>query len=196
MGKLSVSLKALHTVVDRAVLRDIGVSPIDQLLDHLQHAGDLLGGKGMGRGGHDIHPLHVLLALLDIALGNDGRIHAFLDRCLDDLVIHIREIGDIIHIIALVKEIAPHCIKEDHGTRVPDMDEIVDGGPADVHPDFSGLQRHKIFLVLCHRIKNLHSSCILSVPQVPMITHTAWADIPSCLPVNPSRSSVVAFTFT
>ena len=99
----------------------------------------------MNGGRLNIHTRHVLFAFFNIALGNRIRIHAFLNRLLDDLVVHIRKVGDIAHIISLVLKVSAHCVKHDHGPCIPDMDQIIDSGAADIHLDLTWRQGYKLF---------------------------------------------------
>ena len=102
----------------------------------------------MYRGRLYVHRLHILLALLDITPGNHGGIHAFLHRFLNDFVIHIREVGYIIYFKPLVFHITPYRIKYDHRPGIPDMDQIINRRPADIHPYLSLFDRHKFLFFL------------------------------------------------
>ena len=157
MGQLSVSLEAADTVIDGAVRRGVGMAGLQKLPDHVQHARDLLRSLRMHRGRADVHARHVLFALFDVALGDLGGIHALLGRSLDDLVVHIREVRDEVHLVTLILKIAANRVEEDHGPRVSDMDEVVYGGSADIHSDLSRLDRDKLFLVSGQCIENFHN---------------------------------------
>ena len=147
MGELPILRKFPGAVVHGAVLF-IGKALVDQRPDHLDHAADLLCGKGMHRGRPYIHPLHVLFALLNVAVGNLLCRYPFFQRLLDDLVIHIGKIGHKIHIIPFILKIPAHRIEYDHGPGVSDVDKIIDGGPAHVHPDLIRFQRDELLFFL------------------------------------------------
>ena len=147
VGKLAVSRKASRLKVNGAVLRHIGVSLVDQCLDHLDHAVDLAGRLGMRRCRLHMQRLHVLLALRDIALRNHGRVRALLVRFLDDLVVHVREVRHVIDVIAPVLHIAAHRVKHDHGSRVTNVNQVINRRSADVHADLSLLQGHKLLFL-------------------------------------------------
>ena len=142
--------------VDRSV-HLVGVAFRDQLADHLDHAADLFGRLRVGRCRTDIHPGHVLLAFFDVAFGNDGGINALGVGGLDDLVVHVGEIGDVVDFVALVFQVAPHRIKEDHGAGIADMDQVVDRGAADVHPHLSGFDRYEFLLGPAQSVIDLHA---------------------------------------
>ena len=90
----------------------------------------------MGGGRPHVHARHILLALCDITLGDHIRVHALLYGLLDDLIIHVRKIRDKVHFIAFILKIPPHRVKYDHGTGIPDMDQVIHRRAAhiDLHP--------------------------------------------------------------
>ncbi len=69
--KLAVLAELTCAVIDRAVLCDIGISFVDQNLDHVDHALNLLRRLRVNRRRTDVQRTHILLALRDIPLGND-----------------------------------------------------------------------------------------------------------------------------
>ena len=156
VGQLSVALKFPGAVVNRAVLGDIGVSLVDQSLDHLDHAVDLESRLGVHGRRLDVKAGHVLLALFDISLGDDTGINAFFLRLLDDLVVDIRKVGYVVYLVSLVFKIAPDRVKNDHRAGISDMDQVVDGGTAYVHAHLAGFDRHKFLFGPGHCVKDLH----------------------------------------
>ena len=115
-----------------------------------------------------IHISHILFALFDVALGDFFRRYTLLDGFCNDLVIHIREIGYIVYFISLVLHISSHCVEDDHGSGISDVDKIVYGRTAHIHFYFSFLQRNEVFFSLCQGIVNLHVSTpfLLLIPEV------------------------------
>ena len=147
VGKFAIARETSRLKVDGAVLRHIGVSLVNERLDHLDHAVNLAGRLGMRGGGLHMQRLHVLLALRDIPLRNHGRVRALLVRLLDDLVVHVREVRHVIDVIAPVLHIAAHRVKHNHRSRVADMNQVVDRRSANVHADLSLLQGHKLLFL-------------------------------------------------
>ena len=121
----------------------------NQLRDHVDHPADLLRGLRMCGRRLYVHGSHVFFAFFDIAGSNFLRRYALFLRRLYDLVIHIRKIGDIVHLESLVLQIAAERVKHDHRPGIADMDQVVHRRPAHVHTDFSGFDRTKF--LLCHR---------------------------------------------
>ena len=154
-GELAVAREASRAEVDRAVLL-IGVALLDQIGDHFDHAVNLLCRERMSGRRADVQAFHVLPALLDISLRNDICSHAFLDSRLDDLVIDVCEIGDVVDLIALVLKIPADGVEDDHGSRISDMNEVVNGRAADVHAYLAGLDRDKFFFVHGECIEDFH----------------------------------------
>ena len=115
------------------------MSLVDQGLDHIQHAADLLGSLGVFGSGLDVHALHVLFALCDVTLGDHAGLNALFVSFFDDLIVHIREVGYIVHFISLVFHVTAYGIKYDHRTSVADVDQVVYGRAADIHFYLAGL---------------------------------------------------------
>ena len=156
VGQLAVLSKRAGPEIHGAVLRHIGMALVDQGLDHLQHAADLLGRLGMGGGLLHVHGRHILPALRNVALGHCIRVHPFLDGLFDDLVVHIGKVGDKIHLISLILKIPPHRVEHQHGAGVADVDVVVYGGAAYVHLHFPWGQGDKFFLGPGQCIIDLH----------------------------------------
>ncbi len=152
MGKLAVTGKFARPVIHRAVRRRVCVSVFDQLFNHLDHAVDFLRRKRMRRRRANVHALHILFALADKAFGHFIGRRAFFHCLPDDFVVHIRKIGYKVYVVALVFQIMPHRIKNNHRPGVSDVDIIVHGWPADVHLYLPFLQWDKFFFLLCQRI--------------------------------------------
>ena len=115
------------------------MSLIDQGLDHVQHTSDLLGSLGVLGSGLDVHALHVFFALCNVAFGDHAGLNALFVSFFDDLIVHIREVGYIVHFISLVFHVTAHGIKYDHRAGISDMDQVVYGRSADIHFYLAGL---------------------------------------------------------
>ena len=162
MREFAVRRKCLGFVIDRSILDRIGIPLINQCGNHLNHVSDFPGRLRMNAGRPDIHRLHVLLALGDIALRDLGRIYSFLIGLSDNLVIHICEIGDIGHLIAPILHVAAERIKYNHGTGISNMNQIVDRGTTDIHLHFSWLDGNKFLFASGQSIKNLHWALLVN----------------------------------
>ena len=158
MGKLAVVAEALRPEVNCAILRDVGVSLVDQLLDHLDHSVDLFGCLGMRRRGTHVQGRHVLLALGDVPLCDRLAADALFLRRLDDLVVDVREVGDVIDAVSLVLKVAADRIEHDHGSRIADVDQIVYGRSADVHLHLARCQGNEFLFSFGHGVVDLHSA--------------------------------------
>ena len=133
MGKLTIALEGFCAEIYRTVCCHISMPLVDEGLDHLQHAADLLGCLWMGGSRFYVHVGHIFFALCDVALGNGVCIYPFLDGFLDDLVIHVGEVGNVVDIIAFVLKVTAYGIENDHRSRVSDMDEVVHSRAAYIH---------------------------------------------------------------
>ena len=180
MGKLAIALKGFGAEIYGTVCCHIRMALVDQGLDHLQHACNLLGCLRVGGCRFYIHVRHVFLALCDIAFRDGFRIDAFLNGFFDDLVIYIREVGNVVDIVALILEITAHSIENDHRTCVSDMDKVIYSRAAHIHFYLSRLQWHKLFFSSAQSIKNFHNrfllvfsyyfGCFFPVRSLPLLT--------------------------
>ena len=155
VGKFSVIPETTGTKINGAIYV-VGITFFDQRLDHINHAVDLLRRQRMRRRRFYIHALHVFFAFFDVALGDLLCAHTFFICLRNDLVIHIRKVGYVIDLIATIFHITAHRIKYDHRTGISDMDKIVNGRTAHIHPYLSRLKRDKFFFPFCLCIKNSH----------------------------------------
>lgn len=57
---------------------------------------------------------------------------------IDDLVVHVRVIGDERDVVAELLEEPPPRVKDDDRAQIPDVRVVVDRRPADVKRDFAG----------------------------------------------------------
>ena len=147
MGKLSILLKIACPEINGSVLRLIGIAFFYQSLNHIQHSVDFIGSQWMSSSRPYIHCRHIFLAFLNIPLGNHRSVHPFFHGLLDNLVVYIGKIGHIIHIVSLMFHIPPHRVKHNHRAGIPDMNQVINRRPADIHPDFPFLNGYK-FLFL------------------------------------------------
>ena len=145
MGKLPVILELPRAVVNRAVLHRVGIAFFDQRFDHRDHPVDLLGCLRMRRRRLHVEGCHILFAFFDIALADLGCRKSLLVCLFDDLVIHVRKVGNVVDVVSLVLHVTPEGVKHDHRTRVADVDQIVDRRPADIHGQFLLPDRLKLF---------------------------------------------------
>ena len=144
MGKLAVIGKPPGPEINRTVLSRVCIILLHKAADHPDHPVNLLRSLRMDGGGLYVHACHILFTFLYITLRNDRSIHSLFLCGLYYLVIHIGKVGNISHLIALMLHIAPYRIKDYHGPRVSDMDQVIDRGPADVHAYLSGLYGLKL----------------------------------------------------
>ena len=147
--ELTIAVELPRAVIDGAVLTLVRKLFSHQHIDHVEHPVDLLGRLRMRRRRQDIQRGHITLAFLDIALGDHAGLHALFDSRLDDLVIDIGKVRNIIHVPALIQKVASERVKKDHGTCIPDVDEVIDRRPADIDPHPALLDRTKRLLGFC-----------------------------------------------
>ena len=71
---------------------------------------------------------------------------------IDNLVINIGEVRNIGYFISAIFKIPADGIKRDSTARVTDVDVIVNSRAADIHPDFSRVQRRECLFFPGHCI--------------------------------------------
>ena len=120
-----------------------------------------------------IHPFHILLTFCDVSLRNFLRRNAFFNCFLNDLVIHIRKIGNVIDIVSLIFKISSYGVKYDHRSCISDMNKIIHGRTADIHFHFPRLQRYKFFFSSCQCVKYFHVSSLSDLSSYSIISYNS-----------------------
>ena len=143
-GQLAIAGKLAHRVVHVAVGRAIGQSFLLQRPDHRQHLGDVVGGARFVGRTLDPQRIGVLMERIDHAIGQGTNAFAVFHGTPDDLVVDVGDVAYIVDGIAAGPEPALHHVERDHGTRMAQMTEVVDGHAANVHADPTGLQGGKV----------------------------------------------------
>ncbi len=92
MRQLSIGSKFASPVIYRSVCCGISKSFVYQRADHFDHTVDLLRRQRVYGCRQNIHAFHILFALRNITAGNLTRIHSFLLRLFNDLIVHVRKI--------------------------------------------------------------------------------------------------------
>ena len=165
-GQRAVISVATHAEVNIA-FDLIRMAAVDELLDELDHLGDLLGGARSHIGVLHVHGVHVVKEGLRIFCGNLSCASAFFVGLLDDLVINVGDVGDELHVEAAPGEVAADDVEADKRTGVADMDVVVHGGTAHVHADLpvlERLERHLLAKFGVVDLKHLHS-CSMCMPH-------------------------------
>ena len=154
-GQQAVTRELAGAVVHVAV-HFVGQSLVDQALHERDDLGHGLAHSGVHVRRRDVQRLHVLEILVDIFVRNVHRTDVFLSGAVDDLVVHVREVLHVAHLLAAVLQVLSHGIEHDERTGVADMDEIIDGGTADVHLQLGRIHRHEFFFSAAHGVVDLH----------------------------------------
>ena len=165
MRKLPIGFKSSRIIIDCTVYR-IGKALFLQVLYEAYHAANFFRCLRMGGSCFDVEIRHIFFHLGNIALRNGLAIYAFFYRSLNDFIVYIRVIRNIFYLIALVLHKTTEGIKYNHRTSISDMNQIVHGRSADIHPDLSFLNRNELFLLLRHGIINLHKNPLFLSPNV------------------------------
>ena len=165
-GQRAVIGIAAHAEVDVA-LDLVRMAAVDELLDELDHLGDLLGCARAHIRVLHVHGVHVVKEGLRILGGHLGCAATLFVSLLDDLVIDIGDVGDELHLEAAPGEVAADDVEADEGARVADMDVVVHGGTAHVHADLPVLERLERHLLTKFGVVNLKHlrSCSICMPH-------------------------------
>ena len=156
MGKLAVLFEFLYTEIYGSVSCRICVSLVNEGLDHVDHALDLLCCLRCGCGRFYIHVCHIFLALFDIAGGNFLCGNTLFNGFFDDFVIYICKVGYIINLVSFIFHVSSYRIKNNHRTGISDMDQIVNCRSANIHLYLALFQRYEFLFSSCECVKNLH----------------------------------------
>ena len=153
-AEASVRSKCLNAVVDVACLRNVGIAALDQRLDHVDDVVHRLGDARKYISTMHIQRIHRRKVGGDIAVRDLLPRHALAVRRIDDLIVHVGEVLDVAHAIALVCEIAPNDIPRHKGSCISDVRVIIGSDTAAVNADLALTQRVKFFLFTGHCIVN------------------------------------------
>ena len=190
LAQLAVLGKGGEAEVPGAVLGLVGGAGGGQLLDQLDHCGDVLGGAGNLLRAFDAQGVEIfeerLLEVRRVFADGDagGR------RVADDLVVHVGDVHDVADGDAGELEEAAQDVDLQKGAEVADVAVVVDGGPAGVHAErlavggdeFVQLSREGIEKAESHRSYGLLTDRIRPVYAFPIVAaglEAKWMPIAS-----------------
>ena len=144
IAQFAVVLELTGTVIDVAV-SFIGIAFIDQIADEGDDVRDIFHHARIQRRFFDVQSRGIFIEGRDELFGDFLRGNAQLFGGTDDLVVHVGEVGDEIHVIAAVFQVAADSIESHCAAGIADMDVVVDGRTTDVHAHLILLDRLELF---------------------------------------------------
>ena len=130
----------------------IGVSAIDQRLDHVDHIADEFGRTRLVIRRQRAKRRHILMETFNRIVAQPVDTDAALGRTGDDLVVDIGDVPDIGH-LRIEPPQQPHKNVEHHdGTGVADMNPVIDRRPAGIDPHMRRIQRDKVLFAAGQRV--------------------------------------------
>jgi hypothetical protein len=72
----------------------------------------------------------------------------------DDLILHVGDVHDVIHLVPLELEVPAHQIRQHEGLEIPDVGEVMNRRTAAVHPYAASLGIHG-----ARRVRSAASVC-------------------------------------
>ena len=135
---------------------------VDQALHELDHRVDLFGSLRANIGVLHAGCMHVGDKGVGVFFGDLGSRSTFLERLIDDLVVHV---GHILHegdFEPAPRKIAADRVERDERACIADMDVVIHGRAAGIDPDLARFQRHKFFLFTGQGIVDSHTDFLLS----------------------------------
>ncbi len=188
MRQRAVRGKARDPEVHVAV-RDVRVLAFDELADHLDHLGNVLGRPRVVRGRLGAKCAHVLEKSgdvgFDVLADRDPGVH----RLVEDAVVDVGEVHHVSHLVAADLKMAAGEVIDEKSPKVPDVRIVPNCRPARVHAGlawFEGLEH----------ILRARQGVVKLQRHVSSMRATACAAMPSLRPSAPSPSGEVAFTLT
>ncbi len=144
----------------------------DQLLDDVDHLGDVVGGARFNGRLQAAECCHILMELVgglfrhrvDGVIQRQMRIVA--QRPCVDLVVEIGDVAGVGH-MAFAIDVAQQPVKNienDDRARIADMGEIVNRWSADIHAHIVGVDRHKFRLFACQGVVEFQAQGHAGVP--------------------------------
>ena len=143
---------------------------VDQALHELDHRVDLFGSLRTDIGVLHAGCMHVGDESVGIFFSDLGSRSAFLERLVDDLVVHV---GHILHkgnFESAPREVAPDGVERDERARIADMDVVVHSRTAHIHAYFALVHGNELALGARFGVVDLdHSVPILMVSVVLVV---------------------------
>ena len=152
LAELAVLVEAAHAEVHAAVGR-VGVVGADELADEVDDLGDGLGGPGLDVRARDPEPVGVHDVGGGVLLGHGRRVPPLGIGLVDDLVVHVGDVGDQRDVEAAVREPGAQDGEGDVGARVADVHQVVDRGAAAVDAGLAGVAGLERLLLLGQRVE-------------------------------------------
>ena len=160
MTQLAVVLKFAGAEINAAVQR-VGIARIHNLLYQRDDLRNGFGRLGMHRGRADAQTFGVGPEFVDIALRHRFIVGSFFVCLVNDFVVNVSKVLDKAHVVAFVFQVTAQHVKNAERARIANMDVVIDGWAAGVHPDLSGLNGAKLLFFSGKGVKNLHLPCLL-----------------------------------
>ena len=148
-GQRAVVGERRDRVVDVAVVADVGVARVHQLLGELEHLGDVLGRPREDVRRQDVQQRRVGVERGLVGVGDlrrrlvleAGRDEHPVLAAVEPLVAEVADVGDVLdveHVDAVVEDDPPDEVGEEERPQVADVGVAVDGRAARVHPEPRG----------------------------------------------------------
>ena len=149
----AVIVHAGHAEQDMAV-GGVGVTVVDQTLDHGDHFADVLRGARLDVGRERAQPAHVALVGVGGAVGQRLDALAVVGGAHDDAVVDVGNVADIgdARIMALQQPV--ERVEHHDRTRIADVHIVVDGRAADVEAHMPCIERYERLFFARQRIVN------------------------------------------
>ena len=149
--KLSVTGEIGDAVIDRAFAH-VGKTALAEFLNRRHHIGDVLGRVHQALRPFQPQRVHIFVE----GLGVDLRV--FLDRVVlsrgvaDDLVLNVRDVHHVIELISARAEPPAQDVLERECSQISNVDVVVYGRPARVHPHGVVQERSERLRLLCEGV--------------------------------------------
>ncbi|RMS09536.1 hypothetical protein ALP71_05817 [Pseudomonas coronafaciens pv. garcae] len=150
--QLAVTLKLANPVIHVAVTRSVGITLVDQGLDHGVHAGNMVGGTRFHVRLEDVEARLVLMHRIDHARRQGIERLTVITRTVDDLVVNVGDVAYIGQLITAETQPAGDQIERDHAAPVAQVAVVIHGHPADIHAYLVAIQRFENFFALGERV--------------------------------------------
>ena len=141
-GETAVGRESRDPEVHRP-LGFVGVAAFDELRDHRDHLGDVLGRARVPFRALEAEPVEVPEEEIGIPARELGQGLAGLRRALDRLVVDVGQVHDLGDPEALCFQVPAQDVFPEERPQVPDVGDVVDRRAAGVEADMSRLDRHE-----------------------------------------------------
>ena len=158
-GKPAVTIEARYRKIDVAVVERIGVSVLDQSLNHSDNLADMRSGAGLCVRSQHTECGRIFVHRLNETFGQRSERLTVLVCAVDDLVVDVGNVTDVGDVESGCLQIAVDDIEHHQHPGMSQMAEVVYGHAADIHLNLSRFEGDEVLFFVGEIVIDLQHDC-------------------------------------